>query len=44
MKVLPLVATEPLKNRESLTGLIRGWNQTLNATSTHHGDRATTHL
>ena len=44
MKVLWLVATERKKNRENLTGRIRGWKQILNTLSVHYGERVTNHL
>lgn len=39
LKVLYLVATAKVKNRENLTGKINGWKAILNTLSTHYGDR-----
>jgi hypothetical protein len=41
LKVLYLVATQRRKNRENMTGKIRGWKQLLNALTARYGDRIT---
>lgn len=39
MKILNLVATTRLQNRENLTGRISNWKQALNILTIYYGDR-----
>ena len=44
MKVLYLVATTRRKNRENMTGRIKGWKTILNTLTVRYGDRIADHI